>query len=275
MSASIRFTDSGGRDGLQPSANAHLVETRGRRRGFLAASFAGVIIVASMSGPPAIAGPIGCGMVVTTDLTLHKDLTGCVNLGLVIGADHVTVDLNGYRLGGDGTPFEQCVSDSRCDVGLDNSAGHRDLTVIGGTIEGFDIGVFASRADGNRVTGIATFDTAFAGVMVGESTDVRVDHSAFEGGVVGIVAYDSANIRADHNRVTGTSGYAMPFFGSPYTRVEQNSFENDQHGILLDRSDTSVVRGNTLIDAVFSELTQPAEDPALCLAAQRMNLGRL
>ncbi|HEU4755165.1 MAG TPA: right-handed parallel beta-helix repeat-containing protein [Agromyces sp.] len=211
----------------------------------------GVIIAASMSGPPAIASEIGCGMVVTTDLTLHEDLTGCVNVGLVIGADDVTVDLNGHRLGGDGTPFEQCESDSPCDVGLDNSSGHPDVTVLGGTIQGFDIGVFVSGADRNRVTEITTLDTAFAGVLVGESADVRVDHSVFEGGVVGIVAFDSVGTRAHHNRVTGTSGYAMPFFRSPETRVEQNSFENDQHGILLDGSDTSVIRGNTLNDAAI------------------------
>lgn len=211
----------------------------------------GVVIAAGMSGPPAIASDIGCGMVVTEDLTLQEDLIGCVNVGLVIGADHVTVDLNGHGLGGDGTRFEQCASDALCDVGLENAAGHRGVTVVGGSIHGFDIGVFLSGADENRLTDIATFDTASFGVLVGESTDVRVDHSDFDGGVCGILAFNSVGTRADHNRVTETSGYAMPFFGSPDTRVEQNLFEDDVHGILLDGSDTSVIRGNTLDNAAI------------------------
>jgi hypothetical protein len=46
---------------------------------------------------------VRCGGTVTTDTTLHADLTDCQNNGIVIGADDITVDLHGHTIDGDGT----------------------------------------------------------------------------------------------------------------------------------------------------------------------------
>jgi nitrous oxidase accessory protein NosD len=45
---------------------------------------------------------LSCGAVVTKDVTLTKSLTGCAS-GLIVGADNVTIDLNGHSIRGLGT----------------------------------------------------------------------------------------------------------------------------------------------------------------------------
>jgi hypothetical protein len=45
---------------------------------------------------------MGCGDTITTDMTLDSDLVNCPNNGIVIGADNITLDLNGYTIAADG-----------------------------------------------------------------------------------------------------------------------------------------------------------------------------
>ena len=71
-----------------------------------------------------------CGDTITTDTTLHKDLVNCPNNGIVIGADNVTLDLNGHTIDGDGTPSAGCDPNTEfCDVGVVN-VGHDGVTVV-------------------------------------------------------------------------------------------------------------------------------------------------
>ena len=58
-----------------------------------------------------VSTPLLCGDVITTDTVLHKDLIDCPDNGLVIGADGVTVDLNGHSISGDNSLNEQCGGD--------------------------------------------------------------------------------------------------------------------------------------------------------------------
>ena len=52
--------------------------------------------VVALSGAEA-ASNVSCGDTITTDTTLHHDLVNCPNNGIMIGADNVTLDLNGHR----------------------------------------------------------------------------------------------------------------------------------------------------------------------------------
>ena len=59
--------------------------------------------VVALSGAEA-ASKVSCGDTITTDTTLHHNLVNCPNNGIIIGADNVTLDLNGHTIDGDGTP---------------------------------------------------------------------------------------------------------------------------------------------------------------------------
>jgi hypothetical protein len=77
----------------------------------------------------ALAGHVRCGDTITTDTTLTSNLVNCPNNGILIGADNITLDLNGRTIDGDATLVDPCPEGESCDVGVDNSAGHKGVTV--------------------------------------------------------------------------------------------------------------------------------------------------
>ena len=75
---------------------------------------------------------VDCGDVITHDLTLTKSVqcdTG-PDVGLVIGADGIDINLNGHGVSGpDGRPPKETTG-----VGIDNSAGHDNVTIRNGGV---------------------------------------------------------------------------------------------------------------------------------------------
>ncbi len=46
------------------------------------------------------AAVLSCGQTITQSTVLENDLTGCPNNGIVIGANNITLDLNGHTVAG-------------------------------------------------------------------------------------------------------------------------------------------------------------------------------
>ena len=172
---------------------------------------------------------VSCGATITTDTKLKSDLQNCANNGIVIGASDITLDLNGHTVSGDGEPVASCPEGESCDTGIDNTAGHDGVTIVGGAVRRFDVGVLVVGASENCTRGVASATNSSFGLIVGELTDSRIDHnSSVSDGVSGIVMFDSRDSRIDHNSVAGAQGYAMPVFGSSHNRIEQNVIRDDQ-----------------------------------------------
>ena len=72
----------------------------------VAVLLAGGLTVAT--GGVAQAKVLHCGDVITANTKLTSDLVNCPDNGLVIGADNITLDLNGHVIDGDGTPPPSC-----------------------------------------------------------------------------------------------------------------------------------------------------------------------
>ena len=196
---------------------------------------------------PAFASHVSCGDTITADTTLDSDLVNCPNNGIVIGADGVTLDLNGHTIDGDGELQEDCPEGAFCDVGIDNTAGHKGVTIKRGAIRDFDVGIFVLGASANRIQRVSSADNSSFGVIVGDSSESRIDHCGSVGdGVSGILMFDSRDNRIDHNSVTDAHGYAIPVFGSSRNRVEKNALDGNDHGILLDSSNDNDVKGNRI-----------------------------
>src|SRR4051794_19728420 len=112
-------------------------------RPFRSSAGAGVLLTVAMAVggmSPASGATLDCGDVLTTDTVLQADLLGCPGNGLVVGADDVTLNLNGHTISGDGLPDSSCPVDVQCDVGIDNAAGHRGLTLLRGSVRNFSVG---------------------------------------------------------------------------------------------------------------------------------------
>ena len=89
------------------------------------------------------------GDTVTTDIKLTGDISGSGD-GLIVGANGITIDLNGYTISStDGTG-----------VGINNSDGYHGLTIKGGTIEDFSQGVLSDGGDDLLIEKL-TVDGAF------------------------------------------------------------------------------------------------------------------
>lgn len=225
------------------------------------------VLSAGSASAQAQPSDITCGATVTTDTKLTSDLLNCPDNGLVIAADDITLDLNGHTIRGDGAPFGPCPDGAICDVGIANVRGHNGVTIKSGSVQRFDVGVLVVGASEDHLERISSANNASFGMIVGDSTRSRVDHnSSVDDGISGILVSDSQRLRIDHNFVTGTTGYAVPVFGSSHNLFEHNILTSDQHGFLLGSSDQNPgsndneIRGNRLTDGPSIEVAQSSDN---------------
>src|SRR5437762_1384317 len=110
------------------------------RGGILALAATGFI---ALSGGQALAAPVSCGQVITKDTTLENDLTDCPGDGIVVGADKITLDLNGHTV------------ETSCDCtgqnGIDNTGGYDRVRILNGTVRGFEHSVALVGASNNTL----------------------------------------------------------------------------------------------------------------------------
>src|SRR3954468_9415828 len=76
-----------------------VVQTSPRR--VVIVAIAAALTGAAFAAPAFGAARPACGDVITSNTTLRADLRDCPGDGLVIGADGITLDLNGHTIGGD------------------------------------------------------------------------------------------------------------------------------------------------------------------------------
>ena len=96
-----------------------------------------------------------CGSTLTTDTTLIADLS-CTGTALHIGADDITVDLNGHTISGDGVTFS---------TGIRN-AGRNNVTIENGTITGFARALHLLGASENTIRAITADGNFFSGIFL-------------------------------------------------------------------------------------------------------------
>jgi parallel beta-helix repeat protein len=118
---------------------------------------------------PAAASHVNCGDRITQDTVLDSDLAQCFD-GLRIGADGVTLDLNGHTIdglsaGGRGSNGVGVLSD-----------GHSHVTVENGTVQQFFRGVVMLAGSSNAVRGVTgTENEQDAVLLVGN--DIAVERN--------------------------------------------------------------------------------------------------
>jgi large repetitive protein len=227
------------------------------------------LVVASftvLGSSRALADHVSCGDRITTDTTLDSDLVNCPNNGIVIGADHITLDLNGHTIEGDGTLVDPCPEGETCDVGVDNSAGHRGVTVKGGSIRQFALGVLVLGARRNSLRHLSVSRNLFVGIVVGESAHTAVERSSItRNGVTtqqaGMVLFASRDNRIERNLFSGNGNRGLAAESADGNRINHNIFaDNPEAGVAIlgDRNQVShnrVVRNGDNIIVVGDDNT--------------------
>jgi parallel beta-helix repeat protein len=185
-----------------------------------------VIAIVASGGAEAGDPQLNCGDTITADTTLDSDLVDCPNNGIVIGADGITLDLNGHRIDGDGAEFADCPKNQFCDVGV-LSDRHDGVTVRDGSTREFGFGVFVAGARHSQVRGISATKNDVFGAVVAKSTRSEIRNGSFS-----------------HN--VAPEGDGIGLFGSDHIKVAGNSIKgNPGPGIHIDATD-SVIKNNRL-----------------------------
>jgi large repetitive protein len=188
----------------------------------LAAATLGVVLTSGALAAKQV--HVSCGDTITADTTLDSDLVDCPNNGIVIGADGITLDLNGHTVAGNGEPVEPCPRGEFCDVGLLND-GHDGVAVRDGSVREFGVGVFVAGARHSRVLGISSSRNQFFGFVLAESTRS--------------VVRDSSG-----NRNPAPDGDGIAVFGSRHLRILDNSFGRNALGMHVEDSSDILIKGN-------------------------------
>ena len=245
-----------------------------------------VLAVLALSSAPAQAKPpvtVHCDQTLTHSVKLANDLSNCPNNGLVVGADDVTVDLNGHTIDGDGELVEDCpFPGPACDVGVQNSGGYKGVTIEGGTLREFGWGVQVfGGASHNRVRHISSTHNLFRGILIGGGiTDSQVEHNSTNDNGAGIVlCCSSQNVRIEHNSVSG-NGDGIVVRGSDNNRIAHNTVSGNTDigegsegaGIAIEGNDNEVshnrLHGNADNIGVFGDRNRvtanEVTDPVSC-----------
>jgi large repetitive protein len=174
------------------------------------------------------AGHLSCGDTITADTTLDSDLTGCRSNGIVIGADDITLDLNGHTISGDGKLVRRCPRRQPCDMGVFNDR-HDGVTVRNGSLRGFAVGVLVGGVRGNRLVGLSSSRNQFFGYVIADSSRTAIRDSS-----------GNDNPRPD--------GDGLGVFMSHDLRIVHNSFRrNGQIGIHIEDSTDNLIQGNEFV----------------------------
>ena len=199
-------------------------------RGGAALALVTAVAIAVIAGPAAAQAPsLACGDVVSHDVVLTASLTGCSS-GLVIGADDVTIDLNGHSI--QGTAVEGS-------VGVE-AVGRSDVTVRNGTIRGFAIGVQLVDTVRSVASELRFAATGVAVSVAHSEFLLPVDANVVSGNVVfrpetGIRLFGTGD-RVDSNTIAGASGPGIFCRGGGVTltfrtRISGNRVTGSREGI--------------------------------------------
>ena len=147
----------------------------------------------------------------------------------MIGADDITLDLNGHTISGDGKPARDCPRRQPCDMGVFNDR-HDGVTVRNGSLRGFAVGVLIGGARGNRLVELSSSRNQFFGYVIADSSRSVIRDSSGNGN-------------------PGPDGDGLGVFGSRDLRIVRNSFRrNAQLGMHIEDSPRNLIKGNVVAD---------------------------
>jgi parallel beta-helix repeat protein len=203
-----------------------------RRALFVTASVAAALVfsVGQAAAKPFDTGPVSCGDVITRDTALQNDLIDCPEGGLVIGADNITVDLNGHVVDGLAVyPGDPCYTGAG--LGISNQ-GYDGVTIEGGVVREFSNNAFLRRANNNTLRDLTVTDGC-GGIAVWNSSNNVIDRNVVHNNDFGIDLVD-----ANHNQITRNTQ------SNEDTPVRRR---DDAHvGIYVAASDDNLIRQNSV-----------------------------
>jgi parallel beta-helix repeat protein len=208
------------------------------RHAMAAAAVVAIGGLLTLASRPALASTLSCGTTITANTTLHADLTNCAGDGLVIGADHITLDLHGHTIDGDAIPS---ASDPNAGIRL---AGHHGVTLTGGTVQEFDTGVLLDAAPSNRLRRLTVLRSAPGrGILLENHSDGNdIEGNTSASNTRGAIVM----VESDYNHIRGNTVRDNPAGEIAGHTTAHNRIERNFAGVSVDEgSNDNVIAANT------------------------------
>jgi parallel beta-helix repeat protein len=222
------------------------------------AAAAALAAALALAAPAAAKPALKCGDTLTHSVKLTRSLTDCPDKGLLIGADGITVDLNGHTIDGTVTQLTDCDAPPFGPAGI-TAGGYDGLTVKNGTVQqffaGFGAGTETTGMSDSTLRDLTARDNRFAGITMGSrfghNDDNRIVHNQLYGNGCGdgIALNTSRGTVVAHNR-SHDNGGGISICCSQDDVIRDNVVtHNAENGIAIccDGSE-NVVEGNEVTD---------------------------
>jgi parallel beta-helix repeat protein len=188
-------------------------------------------------------GVTSCGEIVNEDVTLTSDLECGPGDGLIVGANDITINLNGYSI----TSSDEAGSEDPS-MNYDGSSGilvpnAQNVAISGlGEVSGFDRGITFMGSSGGQVADIQLANNDI-GVLMSGSEGTEVSRNTITNNGIALISDSSNKGVIAFNQVVANLEQGMLVLGSDDNVVAANNmFGNGENGIYLD----IMSNGNTI-----------------------------
>jgi hypothetical protein len=181
------------------------------------------VALLGLLAPSALASHVRCGATITADTTLDSDLTDCPSDAIRIGADNITLDLNGHTVDGElAFGFGN---------GIEN-AGFDGVTIENGSVQEFHgRAISLTDAAGNHVRELTVQNAFRDGIDVqGNSANTLIEANRVENAIGIAIIVGASNVRVERNLVSGNGAGA--------------SFSDKQGALVVTGSDNRIEGNN-------------------------------
>ena len=182
----------------------------------------------STSSAVPLSTSLSCGQVIKQSVKLTANLD-CKTDGIIVGADGITIDLNGFTLSGPGEKSSK--------VGV-MFADNDGVTVQGpGTIQKFQAGALFSGGEDNKISRVTFTENEIAVFQTGSKNIVIEDNLMF-GNSIGVAAHSSSGSTLTTNLFKGNDLAGVTLVNSAGNALTMNTIQGSVNGIFLDGQST-------------------------------------
>jgi parallel beta-helix repeat protein len=200
--------------------------------------------VNSKNNPTTIAS---CGQVITKDVILLKDIE-CPGVGMIVGTDGITINLNNHRLSlANNTDISNIPKVEEIGILV---PGQKNITISGpGVIMGFDKAIEFAGSGRSYVLDLKLIDNNI-GLSLKASDKITIYRSFIEGNTIGIASQSSKDALIVSNYVSQNTNEGIVLMDSNNFIIGTNTLiENGNIGMFLDVSSfNNTISSNNILN---------------------------
>ncbi len=190
-----------------------------------------------------------CGQVITRDVILLKDIE-CPGVGMIVGTDGITINLNNHRLSLANNTDTSRIPEIE-EIGI-LVPGQKNITIRGpGVIMGFDKAIEFAGSGRGYVLDLKLIGNNI-GLSLKASDEITIYRSFIEGNTIGIASQSSKEGFIMSNQISENVNEGIVVMDSNYFIIGANSLiGNGNNGIFLDVSSfNNTISSNNILNHV-------------------------